>query len=106
MAANLAVGLAQLWGCPTVLVDLVPVGGQGGLMLNVSPRYTWADLADKPLPGIDDELIGSLLSQHASGAALLAAPSWMVPFSPSSASCVHLRRMSSAESPTCSARLA
>jgi len=74
VAANLAVGLAQLWGCPTVLVDLVPAGGQGGLMLNISPRYTWADLADKPLPGIDEELISSLLSQHASGVSLLAAP--------------------------------
>ena len=74
IATNLAVGLAQLWGCPTVLVDLVPVGGQGSLMLNLTPRYSWADLADKPLPGIDDELISSLLSQHASGALLLAAP--------------------------------
>lgn len=74
MAANLAVGLAQLWGCPTVLVDLAPTGGQASLMLNISPRYTWADLADKPLPGIDDELISSLLSPHASGVSLLAAP--------------------------------
>ncbi|MBI5687014.1 MAG: response regulator [Verrucomicrobia bacterium] len=74
VATNLAVGLAQLFGCPTVLVDLVSSGGQSSLMLNISPRYTWADLADKPLPGIDDELIASLLSQHASGVSLLAAP--------------------------------
>jgi len=74
IATNLAVGLAQLWGCPTVLVDLVPVGGQGSLMLNLTPRYSWADLADKPLPGIDEELIGSLITQHSSGVWLLAAP--------------------------------
>jgi pilus assembly protein CpaE len=74
VAANLAAGMAQLWGYPTVLADLVPAGGQGALMLNLAPRYTWADLADKPLPGIDDELINSLLTQHASGAWLLAAP--------------------------------
>jgi pilus assembly protein CpaE len=74
VAANLAVGMAQLWGCPTVLADLVPAGGQGALMLNLTPRYTWADIADKPLPEIDEELIGSLLTQHASGAWLLAAP--------------------------------
>jgi pilus assembly protein CpaE len=74
MATNLAAGLAQLWGCPTVLLDLVPAGGQCSLMLNISPRYTWADVADKPLPGIDDELLGSLVSPHASGVSLLAAP--------------------------------
>lgn len=74
MATNLAVGLAQLWSCPTVLVDLVPAAGQGSLMLNLSPRYTWADIADKPLQGIDEELIGSLLMQHSSNAFLLASP--------------------------------
>lgn len=74
VATNLATGLAQLWNCPTALFDLVPAGGQDSLMLNISPRYTWADLADKPLPGIDDELLGSLLSSHASGVSLLAAP--------------------------------
>ncbi len=74
VATNLAAGLAQLWGCPTVLADLVPAGGQGGLMLNLLPRYTWADIADKPLSDIDGDLVGTLLTQHTSGAFLLASP--------------------------------
>jgi pilus assembly protein CpaE len=36
LAANLAIGLAQLWNCPTVLVDLSLMAGYSALMLNLA----------------------------------------------------------------------
>jgi pilus assembly protein CpaE len=74
VAANLAVGLAQLWGVPTVLVDLALTAGHGALMLNLSPRTTWADLAQPALEEIDADLINQVLLTHASGTRVLAAP--------------------------------
>jgi len=73
LAANLAVGLAQLWELQTVLVDLALVAGQAALMLNLSLRHTWADLANLPLEEIDADLLGQVLLQHTSGTHVLAA---------------------------------
>jgi pilus assembly protein CpaE len=74
LTANLAVGLAQLWNCPTVLVDLSLMAGHSALMLNLAQRNTWADLAQIPLEEIDAKLVNELLLPHGSGAFLLAAP--------------------------------
>jgi pilus assembly protein CpaE len=74
LTANLAVGLAQLWNCPTVLVDLSLMAGHSALMLNLAQRNTWADLARIPVEEIDAKLVNELLLPHGSGAFLLAAP--------------------------------
>jgi pilus assembly protein CpaE len=74
LAANLAAGLAQLWGCGTGLIDLVLTSGQSALMLNLSLRKTWADLARLPLEEIDADLIQQVFLSHASGVFVLAAP--------------------------------
>ena len=74
VAANLAVGLSQLWGLSTVLVDLALTAGHAALMLNLSPRTTWADLAQPALEEIDADFINQVLLSHASGTRLLAAP--------------------------------
>ncbi|MBM3128564.1 MAG: response regulator [Chloroflexi bacterium] len=74
IAANLATGLAQLWGCGTGLIDLVLTSGQSALMLNLPLRKTWADLARLPVEEIDAELIERVSLSHRSGAFVLAAP--------------------------------
>ena len=74
LAANLATGLAQLWNCPTVLVDLSLMAGHSALMLNLAQRNTWADLARLPVEDVDAEMVNALLLPHGSGAFLLAAP--------------------------------
>lgn len=74
LAANLAIGLAQIWELPTVLVDLALTTGQAALMLNLPLRHTWANLAGIPLADIDVELVDQILLDHASGTRVLAAP--------------------------------
>ncbi len=74
LTANLATGLAQMWNCPTVLVDLSLMAGHSALMLNLAQRNTWADLTRMPPDEIDVELVSELLLPHGSGAFLLAAP--------------------------------
>ena len=74
LAANLATGLAQLWNCPTALVDLSLMAGHSALMLNLAQRNTWADLARLPIEDIDADRVSDLLMPHGSGAFLLAAP--------------------------------
>ena len=74
LAANLTVALAQIWDVPTVLVDLALTAGQAALMLNLSLRHTWADLAQVPIEQMDAALVDDVLLEHASGARVLAAP--------------------------------
>jgi len=73
LATNLAAGLAQLWGQPTALVDLVLASGQSALMLNSPLRHTWADLAESSVGEIDGDLVESVLLSHACGTRVLAA---------------------------------
>ncbi|KAA3642838.1 MAG: response regulator [Chloroflexi bacterium] len=75
IATNLAVGLCQLWGEESVLVDMAMVAGQSALMLNLPLRNTWADIAETPAEEIDGELVSKLLRPHPSGVQVLAAPS-------------------------------
>jgi pilus assembly protein CpaE len=74
LAANLAVGLAQVWGQPAALVDLALTLGQAALMLNLPLRHTWANLSTVSLQEIDANLLDRLLLQHSSGLRILAAP--------------------------------
>lgn len=74
IATNVAVGLSQIWKCPTALVDMVMIGGQSALYLNQSLKNTWAEIAKFPLEEIDDFLIQSALLHHESGVTTLASP--------------------------------
>lgn len=74
VAANLAVGLAQLWNCRVGLIDLSLTTGQGALLLNLPLRKTWADLAHVSVNDIDAELVEKVCLNHPSGAFVLAAP--------------------------------
>src|SRR5215207_5931732 len=73
LATNLAAGLAQLWGQPTALVDLVLASGQSALMLNAPLRHTWADLAEASVGEIDGDLLDNVLLSHPCGTRVLAA---------------------------------
>ncbi|MFQ6133028.1 MAG: AAA family ATPase [Armatimonadota bacterium] len=71
IAANLAVAMAERYGEETVLVDLYSQYGDAALMLNLAPRRSIVDLAAQAAE-LDDELIETHLSRHASGLRLLA----------------------------------
>lgn len=74
ISANLAVGLSQLWGTESVLVDLALTAGQASLMLNLPLRNTWADLAKVESDEIDQEVLNMTLRDHPSGVHVLSAP--------------------------------
>jgi pilus assembly protein CpaE len=74
IATNIAVGMAQIWGQPTTLVDMVMTGGQSALYLNLSLKNTWAEIAKFPVDEIDDFLVQSALLNHESGVFALASP--------------------------------
>src|SRR5262245_35912717 len=72
LATNLAVGLAQIWGQPNVLVDLALTSGQNALMLNLPLRHSWSDLERVAVYEIDSALLESVLLSHTSGTRVLA----------------------------------
>ncbi len=74
VATNLACGLAQVWGSSVALVDLSLTMGQSALMLNLSLRNTWADLAKIAPEELDPELLQNVLINSPSGVSVLAAP--------------------------------
>ena len=74
LASNLAASLSQIWGTPTVLVDLAFVNGQSALLLDLPLRNTWADLAHSPASEMDMDLLNSVLLRHDSGVHVLASP--------------------------------
>ena len=74
IAANLAVGLAQLWGRPVALLDLDLFAGQAALMLNLPVRNSWSDITPVPAAEIRRELVCGLLRPHLSGVHVLPAP--------------------------------
>jgi pilus assembly protein CpaE len=74
LAANLAIGLAQIWEFPTVLMDLAFTTGQAALMLNLPLRHSWANLASAPAEQIDTGMVEQTLLHHPSGVRVLAAP--------------------------------
>ncbi len=74
LAANLSIGLAQIWAQPVALVDLSLVNGVSALMLDLPLRNSWADLANIKVEEIDQEVVNRVLLKHASGVHVLAAP--------------------------------
>jgi pilus assembly protein CpaE len=74
IATNLAVGLAQIWGEPTALVDLALTSGQSALMLNLPLRNSWADLANAQAHEIDAAMLEAVLLSHPSKTRVLAPP--------------------------------
>ncbi len=75
VSVNLALAFQQLWLKPTLLIDGVLVAGQVALMLNSSPRITWADFAGLKVENIDEEeVVTKLVQNHSSGLQFIASP--------------------------------
>lgn len=74
LAGNLAVALRNHSGKKVTLVDASVLAGTLGLMLNLPPQRTTADVVEQ-IDNLDGELLASMLTGHASGVrALLSAP--------------------------------
>lgn len=76
LAVNLAIGLASLWPRSTVLLDLTMTAGQVALMLNMTLRRTWADVARFKPGELDRDALQSVIGQHESGLSFIAAPTF------------------------------
>jgi len=84
LAVNLGIALAQLWKKPTILLDMTMTAGQVALMLNMTLRRTWTDIARFSPAELDSEVLGSILNMHESGLSFIAAPTF-----PSQAETLH-----------------
>jgi pilus assembly protein CpaE len=76
LAVNLGVGLISLWRKPVILLDLTMTAGQVALMLNMTLRRTWADVARFAPDELDSEVVRSIVSSHESGLSFVAAPTF------------------------------
>jgi len=76
LAVNLGVGLSVLWRKPALLLDLTMTAGQVALMLNMTLRRTWADLAHYNAGDLDVDALGSIIGTHESGVHFIAAPTF------------------------------
>ena len=76
LAVNLSLGLSALWREPTILLDLTMTAGQVALMLNMSLKRTWADIAHLTAGDLDVESLSSIVSGHESGLNFIAAPTF------------------------------
>jgi pilus assembly protein CpaE len=74
LASNFAVSLAQESGQPTLLIDLGLPLGDVAINLGMVPKYSTAN-ALHDANRLDANFLASLLSEHASGLQVLAAPS-------------------------------
>ena len=85
VAVNLGVGLVQLWRKPAILLDMTMTAGQVALMLNMTLRRTWADIARFEPHELDFNMLYSVINSHDSGLAFVAAPTFPSEASPISA---------------------
>ena len=76
LAVNLGVGLSALWRKPTILLDLTMTAGQVALMLNMTLKRTWADLAHYGAGDLDVEALSSIVGAYESGLHFIAAPTF------------------------------
>ena len=76
LAVNLGIGLAGLWGRPSILLDLTMTAGQVALMLNMTLRRTWADIARFTPGQLDEDAVESIVSRHESGLDFIPAPTF------------------------------
>jgi pilus assembly protein CpaE len=74
LASNFAVSLAQDSGLSTLLIDLGLPLGDAAINLGMVPKYSTAN-ALQDSNRLDANFLASLLSEHASGLQVLAAPS-------------------------------
>jgi len=73
IATNLAIAIQRRANTSMALVDGHFFGGDVPVMLDVTPTRSIADLVPH-LDRLDDDLLSSTLTEHASGVAVLAAP--------------------------------
>ena len=76
LAVNLAVSLAGLWREPSILFDLTMTAGQVALMLNMTLKRTWADIAHFNASELDVDALSTIISGHESGLHFVAAPTF------------------------------
>ncbi len=74
IAVNTALGLYSLWKSPALLVDLTMTAGQVALMLNMTLKRTWADIASYSPASLDADVLESIVGKHESGLAFIPAP--------------------------------
>ena len=74
LAVNLGVGFVYLWKKPAILLDLTMTAGQVALMLNMTLRRTWTDIARFQPGELDFNMLSSIVCSHESGLAFVAAP--------------------------------
>ncbi|MDX1689161.1 MAG: response regulator [Candidatus Promineifilaceae bacterium] len=74
LAVNLALALRNLWGAPTLLVDLALLSGHVNLFLDRRVKHNWASLQGYDLDDIDDQLLDSLIHEYNNGLHFIAAP--------------------------------
>ena len=74
IAVNLGIGLINLWLRPAILLDLTMTAGQVALMLNMTLRRTWTDIARFNAVELDFNMLSSILCSHESRLAFIAAP--------------------------------
>ena len=76
IAVNLGIGLAGLWQQPTLLLDLTMTAGQVAMMLNMTLKRTWADIAHFSANDLDADALSSIIGTHESGLHFIAAPTF------------------------------
>jgi len=74
LAVNLAVALTFLWRSRMAVLDLALTNAHCGLLLNLKPRHSIADLVDWKGTAVEPEVLERLLLDHDVGVRLLAAP--------------------------------
>jgi pilus assembly protein CpaE len=76
LAVNLGIGLASLWSKPTILLDLTMTAGQVAMMLNMTLKRTWTDIAHYNADDLDMDVIMSIIGTHESRLSFIAAPTF------------------------------
>jgi pilus assembly protein CpaE len=76
LAVNLGLGLLALWREPTILLELALTAGPIALMLNMTLKRTWADLAGFTAADLNSEALHSIIGDHESGLQFIAAPTF------------------------------
>jgi pilus assembly protein CpaE len=76
LAVNLGMGLYSLWRETSMVLDLTMTAGQVALMLNMTLRRTWADIAPYTGGDLDMDIMSSIIGSHESGLHFIAAPTF------------------------------
>lgn len=71
LAVNLAVGLSEMWGSASVLLDLALPIGACDILLNLKSAFNLSTLAKHDINDIDQDLINGHLTAHSTGLRVL-----------------------------------